>query len=157
VSKFRVYSATSYFIYMYMLPEFVKHRKKHRNMCRVSEFRDYIHVYWHVNCVIMGWLRLVWSIKLEVCFAKESYKGDYILQKRPVILSSLLTVATPYIHVYWHVRSVFCILTCIWTCQIGIPTRIYICVSEQIWHMYSDVHTWTLTCDSCRHESNRSY
>jgi len=28
-------------------------------------------------------------------FCKEPYKRDYILQKRPVILSILLTVATP--------------------------------------------------------------
>jgi len=42
----------------------------------------------------MGWLRLVGSIKLYVSFAKEPYKRDYILQKRPIILSILLTVAT---------------------------------------------------------------
>jgi len=43
-----------------------------------------------------GWLRLVGSIKLFVSFAKEPYRRDDILQKRPVILSILLTVATPY-------------------------------------------------------------
>jgi len=44
----------------------------------------------------MGWLWLVGSIKLQVFFAKEPYKRDNILQKRPVILSILLTEATPY-------------------------------------------------------------
>jgi len=44
----------------------------------------------------MGWLRLVGSLKLQVSFAKEPYKKDYILQKRPIILRSLLMVATPY-------------------------------------------------------------
>ena len=44
----------------------------------------------------MGWLRSVGSIKLSVSFAKEPYKRDAILQERPVILSILLTVATPY-------------------------------------------------------------
>ena len=34
----------------------------------------------------MGWLRLVGSLKLYVSFAKEPYKRDDILQKRPVIL-----------------------------------------------------------------------
>jgi len=34
------------------------------------------------------------SLKLYVSFAKEPYKRDYILQKRPVILRSLLIVAT---------------------------------------------------------------
>jgi len=36
------------------------------------------------------------SIKLKVSFAKEPYKRDDIPQKRPIILSILLTVATPY-------------------------------------------------------------
>ena len=33
----------------------------------------------------MGWLWLVGSIKLYVSFAKEAYKRDDILQKRPMI------------------------------------------------------------------------
>ena len=44
----------------------------------------------------MEWLRLVGSLKLWVSFAKEACKRDYILQKRPRILRSLLIVATPY-------------------------------------------------------------
>jgi len=44
----------------------------------------------------MRYLRLVGSLKLQVSFAKELYKKDYILQKRPAILRSLLIVATPY-------------------------------------------------------------
>ena len=44
----------------------------------------------------MGWLRLVGSLKLQVSFAKEPYKRDDILQKRPIILRGLLIVATPY-------------------------------------------------------------
>ena len=44
----------------------------------------------------MEWLRLVESIKSQVSFAKEPYERDNILQKRPVNLSILLTVATPY-------------------------------------------------------------
>ena len=43
----------------------------------------------------MGLLRLVGSLKLQVFFAKESHKRDDILQKRPIILRSLLCVATP--------------------------------------------------------------
>jgi len=45
----------------------------------------------------MGWLWLVGSIKLQVSFAKEPYKRDGILQKRPLVYSILLTVATPYV------------------------------------------------------------
>ena len=43
----------------------------------------------------MGWLRLVGPLKLQVSFAKEPYERDNFLQKRPVILRSLLIVATP--------------------------------------------------------------
>ena len=39
---------------------------------------------------IMGWLRLVGSLKLQVTFAKEPCDRDDILQQRPVILRSLL-------------------------------------------------------------------
>jgi len=42
----------------------------------------------------MGWLQLVGSLKLEVSFAKEPYKRDYILHKRPIVLRSLLIIAT---------------------------------------------------------------
>ena len=45
---------------------------------------------------LMWWLMLVGSINLQVSFAKEPHKRDAILQKRPVILSILLIVATPY-------------------------------------------------------------
>ena len=46
---------------------------------------------------VMGWLQLVGSSKLQVSFAKECYKRDKILQKRPIILSRLLIVTTPYL------------------------------------------------------------
>ena len=44
----------------------------------------------------MRWLRLVGSLELQVSFAKESYKRDYILKKRPIVLRSLSIVATQY-------------------------------------------------------------
>jgi len=43
----------------------------------------------------MGWLRLVGSLKLQVFFAKETYKRDDTLQKKPMISRNLLIVATP--------------------------------------------------------------
>ena len=62
---------------------------------------------WYVICVhnkrrfvytdlCMGWLWLVGSLKLQVSFARETYRRDDILQKRLIIESILLTVATPY-------------------------------------------------------------
>jgi len=44
----------------------------------------------------MGWLRLVGSLKLQVSFATEPYKRDYILQKSFIIVRSLRIVPTPY-------------------------------------------------------------
>jgi len=44
----------------------------------------------------MGQHRLLASFKLQVSFAKEPYKRDNILQKRPIIWRSPLIVATPY-------------------------------------------------------------
>jgi len=44
----------------------------------------------------MGRLRLAGFLKLQVSFAKEPYKRDYILQTRPIIIRSLLIVDTPY-------------------------------------------------------------
>jgi len=55
-----------------------------------------IHVSHESLICVMGWLRLVGSIKWQVSFAKEPYKSDDILQKRPIILWSLLIEATPY-------------------------------------------------------------
>ena len=54
------------------------------------------------DCVSMdmGWLMLVESIKLYLSFAKEPHNRDAILQKRPIILSILLIVATPYQHMH---------------------------------------------------------
>jgi len=47
---------------------------------------------WHS----MGWLQLVGSLKIQVSFAKEPYKKNCILPKRPIILRSLLIVANTY-------------------------------------------------------------
>jgi len=43
----------------------------------------------------MGWLRLVGSLKVYVSFAEYSLFQRVLLQKRPIILRSLLIVATP--------------------------------------------------------------
>ena len=46
----------------------------------------------------MGWIRLVGSLKLQVSFAEFSLFDRALLKKRPVILRSLLIVATPYLY-----------------------------------------------------------
>ena len=74
------------------------------------------------TCIVyiwdMGWLRLAGSLKWHVSFAKEPYRRDYILQKRPVIYWSLLVVATPYhgsVMCLWDGGDVCCVyVMCLW-------------------------------------------
>ena len=47
-------------------------------------------------CIYMGWLRLVGSLKLYVSLENIGLFCRALLQKRPIILRSLLIVATPY-------------------------------------------------------------
>jgi len=68
----------------------------------------YVYVYVYVfvslsfspclNCskTFMGWLRLVGSLKLYVSLKNIGLFCRALLQKRPIILRSLLTIATPY-------------------------------------------------------------
>jgi len=92
----------------------------------------------------MWWLWSVGSIKLWVSFAKEPYKRDNVLQKRPIILSILLIKATPYvchgasIRVTWLIHM--CDMTCTQMCAMTHP------------HMLLDslmYATWLIcTCDN---------
>jgi len=52
--------------------------------------------YYYSNATTMGWLRLVGSIESQVSFAEYCLCYRALLQKRPIILSILLTKATPY-------------------------------------------------------------
>jgi len=45
----------------------------------------------------MEWIRLVGSLKLQVFFAEDRLFYRALLQKRPIILRSLLIVATPQV------------------------------------------------------------
>ena len=75
---------------------------------------------------VMGWLRLVGSFKLQVSFAKEHYKRDYILQNRPIILRSLLIVATPYRRCTHSTLSALCLLST--------NAHTHLCEHEKITH-----------------------
>jgi len=48
-------------------------------------------------CYGVGWLRLVGTLKLDVSFAEYRLFYWALLQKRPMILRSLLIVAPPYL------------------------------------------------------------
>jgi len=72
-------------------------------LCGSTWFMGFSIFFFYAKCVVLPlWSgmrlpRLLDSLKLLVSFAKEPYKRDDILQKRPVILRSLLIVATPYL------------------------------------------------------------
>jgi len=71
-------------------------------ICIVSISYRSVHLKWFKNILSlhilhMGGIRLVGSLKLDVSFAKEPHKRADILQKRRIILRSLLIVATPYL------------------------------------------------------------
>ena len=65
-----------------------------------------------------GWLRLVDSLKVWVSFSKEPHKRDDMLQKRPIILRSLLIVATQYQYTNAYQKHAL--------------AHSYVCVSESV-------------------------
>ena len=85
----------------------------------------------------MGWLRLVGSLKLQVSFVKKPYKRGDILQKRPVILRSLLIEATPYFvgtaempesRAAVYVGGCVCVYVCVCVC-VNLRVCVCVCVS----------------------------
>jgi len=67
---------------------------------QISDFHDYPDAYLSqpTNPRLGGWLQFVGSLKLQVSFAEYSLFYTALLQKRPIILRSLLIVATPDPH-----------------------------------------------------------
>jgi len=54
----------------------------------------------------MGWLRLVGSLKLYVSFAEYRHFYRALLQKRPIILRSLVVGVTPYSQLHLECRPI---------------------------------------------------
>jgi len=92
-------------------------------------------------CVLTGWLWLVGSIKLQVSFAKEPPKKDDILQKRPIIVSILMTVATPY---------VVCVSCYPYECAVHICTYINVPIIyvHTLIHVHMYIHSRMYICCS---------
>ena len=86
------------------------------------------------------------SLNLQVSFAKEPYKRDDILQKRPIILRSLLIVATAYEYVY-AICVHACMRVCVYAC-VYIPTCRYI---------GPFLHFYMYLCVHIRHEMFERY
>jgi len=109
------------------------------------------------SCPNMGWLRLVGSLKLYVSFAKEPYKRDYILPKRPIIFRSLLIVAAPYHELRVWMSAVPSTNDSCHTCErvtshmwTSLVTRACVCV----WH---DLRVTRTTCLYQSHMSCHTY
>jgi len=152
------FTYTYIYIYIYIYMTWYLRSREY-----LSRMHIYKHTTWHLHSteclspihihIHMGWLQLVGSIKLYVSFAKEPYKRDDILQKRPVILSILLTVAIPYDmtptqqrvcltytyiyrHMTWYLRSRECLSrTHIFTWHDTYRV-------ERVSHLYIHIHTY---------------
>ena len=74
----------------------------------------------------MGWLRLVGSLKSYVSFAENSLFYGALLQKRPMILESLLSVGASY-----------------WLSHLGESPVPYecVCVCDILTHVNESCHT----------------
>jgi len=103
------------------------------NLAAISVAREdaYVHCLLFMCNVCVYYLVLMRGIvtvcHYEVSFAKEPYKRDDILRKRPAILRRLLIVATPYahtrtriyVHAYTHTDMYLCahVHACIHACE----------------------------------------
>ena len=86
----------------------------------------------------MGWLDLVASIQLQVAFAEYRLFHGALLQKRPIILAILLTVATPYVDEGWSesvCERVCAHPLCVWE-SVCPPISLYFCVYEDAYDAY---------------------
>ena len=67
--------------------------------CKVKHLVSCIRLFIYMECIrlfiCMRWLRLVGSLKFQVSFAEYRLFNRALLQKRPIILRSLLLEATP--------------------------------------------------------------
>ena len=63
----------------------------------------------NVHDLRMGWLRLVGSLKLQISCAEYRLFCRALLQKRPIMLRSLLIVATPYVYMDMHMIYMYMI------------------------------------------------
>jgi len=82
----------------------------------------------------VGWLRLVGSLKLQVSFAKEPYKRDYVLQTRPMIFWSLLIDGCFHPVLLQSNRISVCVCVCIY---IYIYVYMFMCICAHIYiHIY---------------------
>ena len=88
----------------------------------------------------MGWLRSVGSIKWQVSFAEYRLLYRALLQKRPIILSILLTKATPYMYMASGDLTLCLCIHGVTSCI----SSIYSTYKKHTYNLYTlySIHTW---------------
>jgi len=123
---------------------FIKHEKHGSFMAHMTFSLHFAVSYvctpclWLLHQCHMGGLRLVGSLILQISFAKETYRRGDILQKRPIILRSLLVVGTPE-HLRTHTHTYVHIYSYIYT-RIHLFARIYTKMLWQWWRCQWSTH-----------------
>jgi len=84
-----------------------------------------------VSILCIGWLQVVGSFKLHVSFAEYRLFYRALLQKRPIILRSLLIVATPY-----QCDVAVCCCSVLLQCVVAVRYCFCFCVFVQCMCMY---------------------
>ena len=131
-------------------------RNYQENVSKIKTlYRDFLGGRWY-SIKGTGWLRLIGSFKSQVSFAKEPHKRDLYSPKKPMILRSLLIVATPYP----ALLSVFCD-SCVCVskhvlesvCCLYVKQRQYVCACVLVCNcvcmyrcVYVDVCGCVVTC-----------
>ena len=112
------------------------------------------------HCLIHVWYKIICMTNmyhLTNMYAKEPYKRDDILQKRPIFLRSLLIVATPY-EIFWMTNMYHHNESGHWCNAYGSVISLYGWVMSHIWmrcvtHMNASCHVygWVMshTCMRC--------
>jgi len=112
-------------MYLYMCFQFITYSRITTSI--ISMVHMYIYTYLHfttLSRITMGWLRLVGSFKLQVSFAEYSLFYRAFLQKWPIILRSLLIVATPQ-QVHHSVCKIYICVRYLYQFAYFILSRIY--------------------------------
>jgi len=95
---------------------------------------------WYIYVRPCTFVRCIYSLLHKVSFAKEPYKRDYIPQKSPIILRSLLIVATPYIYVC-PCALVWCTYSLLHTVSFHVHRSFFTHVG-----LFSYIHVWLVDC-----------
>jgi len=114
-------------MYMYMYMGF---------QCKHIEFQCIV-------CVCVGWLRLIGTLKSSDSFAEYSLFYRALLQKRPIILRSLLIVTTPYhlLSLSSYHSSPVCVCACVCVC-VRVCVRVCLCLCASAGVLASVGEVW---------------